>query len=70
MAVGERARQSLRLEPDGSLAHQGKNGLIESDADRRKAEIIGRRLRPFESREQIQKREIPHFGIRNSSLPF
>ena len=63
MAIGERARQSLRLEPDGALAHERKNGLIESDTDRRKAEFIGGRLRPFESREQIQKCEIPDFGI-------
>ena len=70
MAVGERSRQSLRLEPEGSLTHERKNRLIESDTDRRQAQIIGGRLRTFKSRKQIQKREIPDFGIRNGSLPF
>ena len=63
MAIGERSRQSLRFERDSALAHKRQDGLIESDADRRKAEFIGSRLRAFKSREQIQQRKIPDFGI-------
>ena len=62
MAVGEAARQSLRFEPDRALAHERQDRLIESDAHRRKAEFIGGRLGAFQSREQIQKREIADFG--------
>ena len=62
MAIGERAGQSLRLEPDRALAHKGEDGLIESDTYRRQAEFIGGRLRAFESRKQVQKREIAGFG--------
>jgi len=63
MAIGERPRQSLRLEPDGPLAHEREDSLIESDTDGRQAEFIGGCLRAFESRKQVQKREIPDFGI-------
>jgi len=63
MAVGEPTRQSLGLEPDRPLAHERENRLIESDAHRRKAEFIGGRLGAFESRKQIQQREIADFGI-------
>jgi len=63
MTIGEPARQSLRLKPDRPLTHERENRLIESDAHRRKAEFIGGRLGAFESRKQIQKREIADFGI-------
>ena len=70
MAVGEPSRQSLRLEPDRTLTHEGEDRLIESDAHRREAEFIGSRLGAFESREQVEKREIADFGSRDSILRF
>ena len=70
MAVGEPPRQSLRLEPDRALTHEGEDRLIESDPHCRQAEFIGSRLGTLKSREQVQKREIADFGSRDSILRF